>query len=922
MVARISPLLLAASIGSVTFADGQVVSASTVSISIGDSKIAPRRVIFQRNVRLPNDIVLPEATEFIEFGGGGADNTISGGHGLKITGQRDGQGKIRISNAPNTTTFDIQIGTRPTHWLGTLDMDGGSRAVFNQKVYVHQFKLSTGHRDSEETVAVFSGADRSRGHAGTVIQTVTGGARTTFQVKSGDSGDVQVEVSDFKKAERQPGAVNLLIDPGGDTTHRHRLRVGGWGLSYDDTSVVNDVGVDMSRVSSGFVDKGRLTGDVKFLSDVKVEGQVSIKAGSSGYAGAALFVARDAILHKDVVLDESAGEGQASFGVRAFPDYYTNVDEQTISGGHGVKITGQRDGQGAVRVTNGISDAAPSKTATFNVQIGTNASHRVRVLQVGDKDDANGTMNGGRAVFNRSVFADQVTLFAGNHTNEWAEAVFNDTLSAETVTLSERSAVRFEKPVSLSGLLRLNKNTTMTLGSNFGVRTGGDATAPFVTVGGYDFGTASADNKVTIVLPVTSTTGVQALFSQTLSSEQQRKLTIRESMLYTYKLGADGRVTVKEKSTERTMAESGVSREQAEVLKNAGKVIGRDRVLGVALEKAISNPAEAKKLTEQLAPQTESVTAAVSSTGGQVAGVTSNRLSALRSGGLYAATGQTGFATGGPGLEKAFWLKPFGSRGQQSKTKSVAGFAMKSSGLAFGLDAPIGEQARVGTALAYSTTKVKGKGVGQNKTDVKSWQVSVYGDYSTDSYYVEGQLGLGRNGVTATSKVATMTRRSSYRTTQVMASVGGGVPLSVGGSAVVTPTAGLSYSRMGSADYTTTGARGWNQKISVTALDSVVGSLGAKVHARLKQQTGTLVPTARVGLSYDFAGDRAVVSGKFTGGGNAFKVKGAKVKKLSGTAGVGLTYDAPRWSIGADYDLNARSGYKSHTAQLNAKIKF
>ena len=67
-----------------------------------------------------------------------------------------------------------------------------------------------------------------------------------------------------------------------------------------------------------------------------------------------------------------------------------------------------------------------------------------------------------------------------------------------------------------------------------------------------------------------------------------------------------------------------------------------------------------------------------------------------------------------------------------------------------------------------------------------------------------------------------------------------------------------------------------------------------------------------MGLSYDFAGEQTTVSGKFTGGGDRFTVKGAKVKKLSGPAGLGLTYASPRWSIGADYALTTRSTYTGH----------
>ena len=83
-----------------------------------------------------------------------------------------------------------------------------------------------------------------------------------------------------------------------------------------------------------------------------------------------------------------------------------------------------------------------------------------------------------------------------------------------------------------------------------------------------------------------------------------------------------------------------------------------------------------------------------------------------------------------------------------------------------------------------------------------------------------------------------------------------------------------------------------------------------------------LIPAARVGLSYDFAAKPSRVKYKLVNDDTFTKVTGPEAKKLSGTAGLGLTYAGPRWSIGADYDLTARTGYKGHTARLNAKVKF
>ena len=346
------------------------------------------------------------------------------------------------------------------------------------------------------------------------------------------------------------------------------------------------------------------------------------------------------------------------------------------------------------------------------------------------------------------------------------------------------------------------------------------------------------------------------------------------------------------------------------------------------------NEAQLQTFAEQQKPQTTALggaTTAVVSTGGQVASVFSDRLSALRSGVNFAATeAQSGFATGDGGLNKAFWLKPFGSWGKQSKSTATRknvkekfdGYSMTTKGLAVGVDGAVTDKVRVGTAVSYSTSKIKGKGVGKDKTDVKSWQVSLYGDYSTDRYYLEGSIGYGRNDVSTSSKVAFLTKKADYDTTSVTASVGGGVPMNLTSITTITPTAGLSWTRVGSAKYTEKGASVLNNKVALGTTKAVIGTLGTQIQTRLTRGTGVLIPTARVGLSYDFAAKPSSVKYKLVDDDKFTKVTGPEAKKLSGTAGLGLTYSAPRWSIGADYDLNARTGYKGHTARVNAMVKF
>ena len=515
-----------------------------------------------------------------------------------------------------------------------------------------------------------------------------------------------------------------------------------------------------------------------------------------------------------------------------------------------------------------------------------------------------------------------------------------DGAELRNLTVNQNAKVTFNEAVYLSGTLTLNTGTTIALGSGLTTRT--DATQAFITVGDYKFdGTFTNANKVKVILPVTFTTGTQTIFSAHSSLDKDKFTFVGNNLTdYAYNFNDAGTaVTVTAKGTTSMnlfAAKLGVSRVKAatmsKAVSSAMKSLPDSSPIKKILQEAVQtgNEAKGKELAEQLVPQTTALSGAataVVSTGTQVAGVFSDRLSVQRTGDSFA---QRGFATGGYGLEKAFWLKPFGSWGKQSKSTATRknvkekfdGYSMTAKGLAVGVDAPVTDKVRVGTALAYSTSNIKGKGAGQDKTDVKSWQVSLYGDYSTDRYYVEGQLGLGRNDVSTASKVAFLTRKADYDTNSVTASVGGGVPMNLNATTTITPTVGLSWTRVGSAKYTSKGASVLNNEVALGTTKAVIGTLGTKIQTRLTRGTGVLIPVARVGLSYDFAAKPSSVKYKLVNDDTFTKVTGPEAKKLSGTAGLGLTYAGPRWSIGADYDLNARTGYKGHTARLNAKVKF
>ena len=793
---------------------------------------------------------------------GSQNQRIAGGDGnVKVFVGSNGEGTLKVLNGSSVATFGLQVGGNPYNRLGRVIIGEGrtgGHAVFERDVLANEIDLRS-----------------------------SGGATAEFQGSLWGQSIVLADYGENGKATARFNAQNkaITVRPKifGDNTEA------GWGrivvVGQNSVTFAGQIGADSDPADA---------------EDEAIIGKLrEITIGEGANAGHAIFTSHHAtnpevLAEKITVTGGSVAEFHAGLGASgqiarvvldANGDQKARVKFNATNGQKDIYATfdGQTAGEGDLLIYD--DDEGAPETITFKNEIG--GANRLAAIFVGQ---------------------DEGQDFAGS-------AVFEQGVHTQTLTLSDNARVTFEQPVSVRGDLTLNKGVTITVGDAFGTTRGA-----FLDVGGVNVTGLTAGDKVTLVLPDDFTAGQRTLFSANVGAGVS-KLSLKGHRFYLYTLAADGVVRAEAKLSAKRAAAYGVTREQGLVAESAMKSVKEGSVLAKILTEALENKAEAKKLAEQLVPQSSAVggaTAAVVSAGGQVAGVSSDRLSALRGGG----TRHTGFATGGTGLTRAFWLKPFGRWGKQSKAKGFAGFSTASRGLVGGVDAPVGERSRVGAAVAYSTSHVTGKGAGQAKTAVKSWQLSVYGDYTTDRYYVEGQLGFGRNDVKSASKVAILTRRARYGTNQVMASVGGGVPRSVGAGAVVTPTVGLSWTRVGAVDYTTMGALDWNQNISVASLDAVVGALGAKIHKRITQKQGVLSPSARVGVSYDFAGEQMALRGQFTGGGAAFQVKGAKAERLSGTAGFGLSYDGPRWSVGADYDLSARSGFRAHAARLRAKMKF
>jgi uncharacterized protein with beta-barrel porin domain len=380
----------------------------------------------------------------------------------------------------------------------------------------------------------------------------------------------------------------------------------------------------------------------------------------------------------------------------------------------------------------------------------------------------------------------------------------------------------------------------------------------------------------------------------------------------------------------------GVSQSAAQSLDLGVAAAGADAAVSLAYTTALNaGGAEAKKAAEQSEPvQAAAVSSAIGGGATAVTNIVSGRLASVRgeSNTAYASRSHTGFAAGDGAAGQSVWFRPFISSSEQDDSTddqggAIDGYDGSTFGFAAGFDGLVGEQTRVGLSIAFADTDINGDGVQNDKTNLDNYQLTVYGDHTTDSMYLEGMLSYGVSDVTTTRDInfggLGLQARGAYDAHQYTARAGVGVPIT-NGNTTFTPNESFQYTNVSSDTFTETGAGVLNLAIDPEDLDLAVGTVGVNWQTSYQSGGGTWTPQIRTAVYYDFAGDEADSVSRFTGQNTTFTTKGAEVEELGANIGAGLSLSAAdgAWDISADYDADIKDNYLAHTGRFLAKINF
>lgn len=324
---------------------------------------------------------------------------------------------------------------------------------------------------------------------------------------------------------------------------------------------------------------------------------------------------------------------------------------------------------------------------------------------------------------------------------------------------------------------------------------------------------------------------------------------------------------------------------------------------------------------------------------GQQQDLASNRLGGLRgaSDGRFASafssSSESGFSGGDldgfyaypPETRGSIWFEGFGGIASADGDTNAAGYDAAFGGATIGIDGTISDQVTVGVLGAYTASSVDGDGAGNAQMDANTYQVALYGSYTTDDFYLDGFAGYAyaENELTRTAVGQTIT--ADYGSSQFTVGMAGGVPFEVASQVYLTPNASLTYNHYSADSYTETGSLGFSSRVTPDSVSQLTGTIGARIHAvyeNVMSDGTSMVPELRIGLGYDIIDDDAVSTATFTGGGTSYSVTGTNTDDLAGLVGVGLSFDNPDWTAGIAYDADIRSDFMSHTASAEYRFRF
>lgn len=275
--------------------------------------------------------------------------------------------------------------------------------------------------------------------------------------------------------------------------------------------------------------------------------------------------------------------------------------------------------------------------------------------------------------------------------------------------------------------------------------------------------------------------------------------------------------------------------------------------------------------------------------------------------------------------DKKFWMRPFGSWIDQDDRGGVAGYSAKTGGLAFGADATVSDQTRLGVSLVYANADIKGNSaIAPNSSTIDLYQLIGYGSYSLDAdTELSFQAGVGQNRNRGQRQIpfAGATAKMRYDSLTATAGLGLGRIYKLAEGTRFVPSVRADYSWIKDEAYSETGADALNLNVRKRSSDELIFTVDGKL---LHEVNKGLVLTANLGGGYDVLNNKTSITAAYAGApGASFTTWGIEASPWFLRAGLGISRSSANGvEISARYDAEQRTDFLNQTASVKVRWAF
>lgn len=275
------------------------------------------------------------------------------------------------------------------------------------------------------------------------------------------------------------------------------------------------------------------------------------------------------------------------------------------------------------------------------------------------------------------------------------------------------------------------------------------------------------------------------------------------------------------------------------------------------------------------------------------------------------------------------WIRTFISGAHQGVREFQSGYDSNSAGVSAGVDTHLKTcPAVVGVGISYANTDIDATNANTTHTDVDSYQLSVYGDYSLPrDMFLRGALSYTFDQNSSTRHNTGGVGVSSfgdYDANQFSALLRGGKRYDVGG-AIFTPNLMTHLMHYAPDSYSETGPGIGNLFTAQASMNVVELGFGLDTSWVFDATDGSggFSPGLHFNYSYDLAADRIESQTSPVGGGPVTTTFGPSVARSRVNAGADIMwFTAKGWDFKAGYDVDVKEDYFAQSGNVRVTGKF